>query len=124
MPNSDCWLSLRLTRRVVYDWTCMHLQSSQSGSISALSRILLRQRIVQKHINQRLVNAYTAVIFDEAELAESIHEEADAGAAAPIISARASCVMGGIRVSEGPASSKFAINRRILARRFSLQLKS
>ncbi len=42
----------------------------------------------------------------------------------PIISARVSCVIGGICGSGSPGIPNSAISRRILARRFSLELKS
>jgi hypothetical protein len=42
--------------------------------------IPLGELIVQNHIEQRLVDTDAAVVFDEAELAKAIHEEADAGA--------------------------------------------
>lgn len=42
----------------------------------------------------------------------------------PIISANVSCEILGINVSGSPGSPNSAINRRILARRFSLELKS
>jgi hypothetical protein len=42
----------------------------------------------------------------------------------PIISAKASWVIGGISGSGSPGMPNSAINRRILARRFSLELKS
>src|ERR1017187_10071717 len=38
------------------------------------------QLIKQDHIQQRLVNLDAPVVYDETELAKSIHEEADAGA--------------------------------------------
>src|ERR1035437_3634132 len=41
---------------------------------------VLGELIVQNYIDQRLVNPDAAVVFDEAELAKAIHEEADAGA--------------------------------------------
>ena len=34
---------------------------------------------MQNHIEQRLMDLDAAVVFDEAELAKSIHEETDAG---------------------------------------------
>jgi hypothetical protein len=42
----------------------------------------------------------------------------------PIISASASCVMGGMYVSGAPGLPNSAIISRIRARRFSLELKS
>ena len=45
----------------------------------AFNGVLLRRLIVQNHIEQRLVNLDAAVVFNEAELAKAVHEEADAG---------------------------------------------
>jgi len=42
----------------------------------------------------------------------------------PTISARVSCVMGGVKGSDLPSSPNSANNRRIPAKRFSLELKS
>jgi len=41
---------------------------------------MLRQLIVQDHIQQRLVNVDATVVFDKPQLAKAIHEKADAGA--------------------------------------------
>ena len=38
--------------------------------------MILRSVVVQDHIQQRAVDAQTAVVFDEAELAEFVHEKA------------------------------------------------
>ena len=43
-------------------------------------RVLLWQLVVENDVQQRFVNPDAAVVFDEAEFAETIHEEADAGA--------------------------------------------
>ena len=42
-------------------------------------RVTLGELIVQNHIEQRLMDPDAAVVFDKAELAKVIHEEADAG---------------------------------------------
>ena len=44
---------------------------------NSVSRAVAR-RVVQNYIEQRTVNFQLAVILDETELPESIHEEADA----------------------------------------------
>ena len=41
---------------------------------------LLGEMIVQNHIHQRLIDADATVVFNKAELAKAIHEEADTGA--------------------------------------------
>src|ERR1035437_6088449 len=51
-----------------------------SGRTNRSLGVSLCESIVQNHIQQRLINPDAAVVFDEAELAEAIHEEADAGA--------------------------------------------
>ena len=38
--------------------------------------MILRSVVVQDHIQQRAMDAQTAVVFDEAELAEFVHEKA------------------------------------------------
>ena len=83
-----------------------------------------RREGIKNHIEQRLVHTDAPVVFDKTVLAKAIHEETDAGSGVPIISARASCVISGIRDSGSPGFPNSASNKRILASRFSLELKS
>jgi len=70
------------------------------------------------------MHSNAAYVFDKAELAEAVYEEADTGPCGAIISARASCEIFGINISESPGLPNSAIKTRILAKRFSLELKS
>jgi hypothetical protein len=85
---------------------------------------LLGQLIEQDNNEQRLVYLDAPVVADKPEVAKSIYEELTRDRVVPIISASVSCVIGGIKVSGSAGSPNSAINRRILARRFSLELKS
>jgi hypothetical protein len=85
---------------------------------------MIGQSIMQNHIEQRLVHMDASVVFNKAHLAEAVHEEADLDRVVPIISARVSCVIIGINVSGPPGLPNSAINRRIRARRFSLELNN
>src|ERR1039458_5594280 len=66
---------------------CSHQQCSSGGPCRAgwgieqlgPGCVLLRQIIVQNHVEQRRVNPNASVVFDVAELSKAIHEEADAG---------------------------------------------
>jgi len=55
--------------------------STDSGhSVPSRSRRLLRiDSVVQNDVEQRLMNPDAAVVFNKAEVAKAIHEEADAG---------------------------------------------
>jgi len=57
---------------------------------SALFGVIFRQVIMQNHIQQRLVNPYTAVVFYEAQLAKAFMKKLTRERVVPIISARAS----------------------------------
>jgi hypothetical protein len=50
------------------------------GEQGGFSGVFFRELIVQDDVEQRLVNADATVVFDEAEFAKAIHEEADPGA--------------------------------------------
>jgi hypothetical protein len=65
-----------------------------------------------------------AVVFDKAQIAEAVHKKATRDRVVRIISANVSCVILGINVSGSPGTPTSAIKGRILARRFSLKLKS
>ena len=39
--------------------------------------VVVRQLVVEYHVQQRLIYANAAVVFDEAESAKAIHKEAD-----------------------------------------------
>jgi len=65
-----------------------------------------------------------AVVFDEAELAKSIHEEADAGPGGADHLCKSFLCDSRNQALRLTRLTKFGINRRILAKRFSLELKS
>jgi hypothetical protein len=70
------------------------------------------------------VNPNATVVFNKVELAKAIHEEADAGPGRGDLSARVSWVIFGINVSGSPGLPNSVINKRILAKRFSLELNN
>jgi len=76
---------------------------------------------VQDHIEQRFMNPDATVVFDKAEVAKAVHEEADAG---PSGADHFRQVIAGINDSGSPGLPNSASNKRVLAKRFSLELKS
>jgi hypothetical protein len=70
------------------------------------------------------MNPDATVVFNKAEIAKAIHEEANAGPGGADISARVSCVISGIRDSGSPGLPNSASNKSTLAKRFSLELNS
>lgn len=79
---------------------------------------------MQNHVEQSLTNPNAAVVINKAEFAETVHEEAALDCGVPIIFARLSSVISGIKLSDSCDSPNFAINRSIFAKHFSLELKS
>jgi hypothetical protein len=65
-----------------------------------------------------------SVVLDEPKLPEFIQKKLTLERVVPIISANVACVISGITVSGFPSLPKLASNKRIRAKRFSLELKS
>ena len=84
------------------------------------------QLIEQDHIEQRFMNldAAVVVVLDESVSAKAVHEEADAGAGGTDHLCQGLLCDGGINFVGFPGLLYSAISRRILARRFSLELRS
>jgi len=57
---------------------------------------VLGQLIEQDHIEQQFEHLDALVVSDEAEVAKAIHEEPTRDRVVPIISMKASCVIGGM----------------------------
>jgi hypothetical protein len=85
---------------------------------------VLGQLIEQDHIEQRLMHLDAAVVTDKAELAKAVHEEADAGSRGADHLRQGFLRNGRNEGFRFPGLPNSAINRRIRARRFSLELKS
>jgi len=85
---------------------------------------VLWQLVEKNYVKQRLIYLDAAVVIDKAKLAKSIHEEADAGPRGADHFRQCFLGNGGMNVSRSPGLPNSAIKRRILARRFSLELKS
>jgi hypothetical protein len=80
--------------------------------------------VVQDHVQQRAVDAQTAVVFDKPELAEFVHKKLTRDRVVPIIPAKVSWLTLGITASGLPSFPKLANSKRRRAKRFSLELKS
>ena len=61
------------------------------------------QPVMQNHVEQRFMHPNAAPVFDEAELAEAVHEKVTGDRVVPIISARLSWVILGIGFRIRPA---------------------
>lgn len=105
---------------------CFYRAGAGPGSIgdTGLERIVVRHSIMQDHFQKGFVHTDTAVVFKKAELAKSVHEEADTGSRGANHFRQCLLRNFGINVSGSPGSPNSAISRRILAKRFSLELKS
>ena len=70
------------------------------------------------------MNPDPPLVFDKASLRKRFMKKLTRDLVVPTISAKVSWVIGGINDSGSPVLPNSASNKRILAKRFSLELKS
>ena len=87
-------------------------------------RLGREQSVMQDHIEQRFMNPDATVVLNKPSLRKRFMKKLTRERVVPIISARVSCVISGINDSGSPGLPNSANNKRILANRFSLELKS
>jgi hypothetical protein len=78
------------------------IHPAECSEKEALTALCLDDLIVQYHIEQRLVNLDSGVVFNKAELTKAVHEKLTRDRVVPIISARVSYVIDGISVFGSP----------------------
>ena len=91
------------------------------GIYKEFSRLRL---IVQHDVEQRTVDFEPAVVVNESQLPEPVHEKLTRDRVVPTISARVSWLIFGTTVWGTPALPKWASRRRMRASRFSLELNN